>query len=850
MAAAIAGSERTAWAARPVPWLLLLGLVVSSIVLVRSGRLAWMGARWPGRWRPVVAALAVSGLGGAILAARERVPAPTPRGVIVDDAIADRLVGRVRGPVTHAPWGQGFVLDDGATSIWVATRSTVAVLPGDRVAVEGPVRRPRGLRTPAAPDRAQAIRDRGARWEVSASTVEVVAVDDPRDPWRAAAALQRAGSAYVAGRGGDAVGNGLVRAAVLGDRGGLDDGTEQAWRDAGVYHALSVSGLHLAVVAVLAFAALTRLFALIGLPVAASPRQVGAAIALPLAVGYTALTGAEVATVRALVVVGAILVGEVLERRVRMLDALGLAAILVLADRPSALADPGFQLSFVAALTLIVGAGGASGATERRWLARIAHGLMRAVATSVTVTLTTAPITAAHFHQFSYGGVLGNLIVTPMLELAAIPLGLGGLALAAVTPALGGPVIDLAVVIAGAGGAIVRALAVWTPSLAVPPPTTIELLAASALFVAWALSRRGRLAGPHAAALAAASVAVLTISWVARPRLRAGDELRITFLDVGQGDAAVIELPDGEVWLVDAGGNPNGGDLQASARPGEIVARFLRQRRIERIDVAVLSHPHPDHYLGLLAVGAAMPIDELWSAAEPEPEPESEPVTEPEPATEAATDAEPGSVTESEPVIVHGGAGFSSVAAWLTVRGTVWRHPLLGDELHGDVTIRVLAPRYELAEPPTIATADPVRSVNDDSLVIAVERAGRCVLFAGDLEAEGEAALIADAGGDLRCDVVKVPHHGSPTSSSAALVAATRPTLAVISLGRGNRFGFPGPAVLDRWHAVGARVLRTDLAGAVTVTIDRAGRLDVRTVDPPVDATSPPTGPLGAPPRS
>ncbi len=142
-----------------------------------------------------------------------------------------------------------------------------------------------------------------------------------------------------------------------------------------------------------------------------------------------------------------------------------------------------------------------------------------------------------------------------------------------------------------------------------------------------------------------------------------------------------------------------------------------------------------------------------------------------------------------------------------------------------------------------------MRSVNDDSLVVAIERAGRCVLFAGDLEAEGEAALVAAVGGALPCDVVKVPHHGSPTSSSPTLVAATRPRLAVISLGRGNRFGFPGPAVVDRWRAAGAVVARTDVAGAVTVTIDRAGRLTVDTVDP-LPSTGAPPRPLPAPPRS
>ncbi|HVV83035.1 MAG TPA: MBL fold metallo-hydrolase, partial [Kofleriaceae bacterium] len=334
-----------------------------------------------------------------------------------------------------------------------------------------------------------------------------------------------------------------------------------------------------------------------------------------------------------------------------------------------------------------------------------------------------------------------------------------------------------------------------------------------------------------AAAVALGAAAVLATSWIARPRLRAGAALRVTFLDVGQGDAAVVELPDGEVWLVDAGGDPIAADLRAGARPGEVVARFLRDRRVDHVDVAVLSHPHPDHFLGFLAVGAALPIGALWTAAEPPPDvPDDD-------AAAAPRDDDPVAVSSRH------SRGFAAVAGWLAARGTAIVHPRLGAYTHGDVTLRVLAPRYE----DDVATADPVRTVNDNSLVLAVERAGRCILFAGDLEAEGEEALVAAAGGALPCDVVKVPHHGSPTSSSQAFVDATHPRLAVISLGRGNHFGFPGPAVLDRWRAAGARVLRTDTVGAVTVTIDAAGRLSVSTVDP---APPVPADPIAPPPRS
>jgi competence protein ComEC len=276
--------------------------------------------------------------------------------------------------------------------------------------------------------------------------------------------------------------------------------------------------------------------------------------------------------------------------------------------------------------------------------------------------------------------------------------------------------------------------------------------------------------------------------WLCAKHPPPANALRVTFLDVGQGDAAIVELPDGAVWLVDAGGNAGIPDLARAAATGDAIAATLAVYDHASIDLAIVSHPHPDHYLGLAAL--ALPIGELWSADEP-------PRADPEPS-------------------------FATVAAALAARGTRLVHPPLGvARAEAGVELEVLAPRFEAA----VATPDPVRSTNDNSLVVAIRYAGRTVLFAGDLEAEGEDVLVA--AGLAHADVVKVPHHGSPTSSTAPFVAATRPEVAVISCGVANRFGFPSPAVVARWRAAGAEVERTDQAGAVVVEIAADGALTV-----------------------
>jgi competence protein ComEC len=276
---------------------------------------------------------------------------------------------------------------------------------------------------------------------------------------------------------------------------------------------------------------------------------------------------------------------------------------------------------------------------------------------------------------------------------------------------------------------------------------------------------------------------------------------------VGQGDAAVLELPGGAVWMIDGGGLPFVSDDQALApaerqrlaeAPGaQSVARFLAARRIARIDVAVISHPHPDHYEGMRAVARVVEIREVWVAR-------------------------PGASGSEAP-------SYQALMRELEARGTRIVHPLLDAPIaQRGVVMTALAPRHLDGT----ASADPVLGINDNSLVVRIDHARRMILFAGDLEREGEELLHARQGRRLRADVVKVAHHGSATSSTPRFVAVTAPALAVISCGALNRFGFPAERVVARWQARGATVLRTDRAGAITLVIGRDGAMRVSTHDP------------------
>ncbi len=690
-----------------------------------------------------------------------------------DDRIVDRITGEVAGPVVTTARGQGALLAGTATWVW----ATEPLIAGERIEVTGYLATPVGPRGPGLVDPVDAVRARGADREISARSIRRLA-DDPDTLarlWRWTGAIQRSWATAIEDAGGDPTGRAALRGIAVGDRSTVPAELDQRWRAVGIYHVLSVSGLHLAVVAGLLYALLRRLLA--GSPWGGRirPARWAAPIALILAIAYTMITGAQLATLRALIVVGVMFLGAMLDRPARLLDALAIAALAILIWRPGDLFDPGFQLSFAAALVLAVRQGNSRKRGVRGWL-------VQQLATSAWVSLVTAPITAFHFHEVTAGGVIGNLILTPVVELVALPLALAGLALDLDVP------IAIAATLVGVVDSIAHPLAVISPVGSIALAGSLLMAALVGLSIALAAKRVPRRAGWLA----------LCLAW-SFGRVPAPDtSLRVTFVDVGQGDAAIVELPDGTVILIDAGGHANARDPAVASRPGRTIARVLAAYGRDHVDLAIVSHPHPDHYLGLAGLG--LRIDELWFAPEP------------------------GST----------GSAFHALADQLAAGGTRLVHPGLGLvwERSG-VELLALGPRHQSApDAPVVLAADPVRSVNDNSLVIAVRFAGRTLLFTGDVEAEGEDQLI-DAGLP-RADVLKIAHHGSPTSSSERFIAAVHPALAVISCGRGNTFGFPSPAVLARLRAVGAEIARTDMEGTVVVTVATDGGITVERFAAPV----------------
>lgn len=758
--------------------------------------------------RPLVVAVAVGvaavALGAARYAAWRTVPpdaiAHVARSAWVADSLGDATPVTVWGTVADVPektWSIRFAADvdslgrgerraraSGRVQVSLQVGDAGAVYPvlrpGDRVRLTGRLAPLPRRRNPAQFDYAVYLARQGvgAMLDVaSEADVAFLGATDHPVPMIAEtvrARVHRALARYIPSRNVQA----LLGALLLADRSAIDAPTLDAFRATGLMHLLAVSGLHVGLVGLVLYRLLKPILGRLGLR-RQEVERTRTVVTLALLAVYVLVAGASVSVVRAFVMVALVIVGRTLERPADALNTLGVAAVAILVHRPAALFDVGFQLSFGAVAALVTLTPLLTAIVPER-IGQSALGMFVAgsMATSVAATLGTAPALLAHFGRLPIGGLVLNVVAIP---LTAATLGAG------IACTLSAPIPFLAATFGALADVTGRAL-LWTTETGAETlgwatydgflDTPSALLASVCFLAALAFSRR-----PVARRrMAMAAVGCLALgSWTGVVRGDAEPTLDVVFLDVGQGDATLISTPGGAQVLVDAGlRSPYVDEGERTLLP------HLQRYGIRRLDALVLTHADADHIGGARSLLTAVEVDRL---------------------------------------IVNGQNGESDL--WADVLhvadslGVPVQPVSAGDTLAVDAAVRVRV----------MGPSGPMSSPNDASVVLGIEYGATRWLLTGDAEVVGEAALVGRFGAHLGADVVKVGHHGSRTSSTAALVAAVgRPEIAVVSVARRNRYGLPNAEPLARWRAAGAELLHTSAEGAIWLRSDgeRIERVDWR----------------------
>jgi competence protein ComEC len=687
---------------------------------------------------------------------------------------------------------------------------------GQLVEFEARVRRPRNFGNPGAFDYERYLARRKIYWTASVSTGSPVTVLPGTCGSRFQSAimglrvwtLERLAHLYQ----GKPYETGMMQAVMIGETYQMQRVWTEQFRNTGTYHALVISGMHVAVLAAFLMLILRLCFV---------RRDIALLLTAAALWLYALVTGWGAPCVRCAAGFTLFTIASYFFRRRRVLNILAAVALAFLVVDPEQMFEASFQLTFLAVgfigafatpllertayprtraladlpdtgrdlrLTPLV----AQFRVEMRLLAetvqlwtrlperasclmvtvpaRLLFFLFQLVAISVIVQVGLALPMVVYFHRIGFSGISANAIVVPLMA-AVIPVGFIAIFTGWVWVGK----------VAGGLLALSHMVVDWhmhvEPNWRIPtPPVWLSIAIGAALIVAALSKRAGRLWFTLAGSVLAALITLLI--WHPFPPEIARNRLSMTVVDVGQGDSILLTFPDGKLMLVDGGGIPTFGHrAPAQMDIGEdVVSPYLWDRSIRNIDVMVCTHAHADHIGGMPALMENFHAKEIWTGANSE-----------NPTWAAFREKARKDGVRIVPL--HRGQCFP----------------------YGGAELEVLAPAEDYEPKPA--------PHNNDSLAFRIEYGRHSFMLSGDIERQVEAELVAD-GLVHKTDVLKVAHHGSKTSSTAAFLDLARPTFAVISDGFENSYGHPGAEVLRRFEERRSAVLRTDLDGLITVRSD------------------------------
>ncbi len=631
----------------------------------------------------------------------------------------------------------------------------------------------------------------------------------------------------------------VLKALIIGDRSQISDDTRQAFNRAGVGHLLAISGLHIGIVATVAFGLFQWLMARFKPFLWRAWTRKGAALAslLPV-ICYGIIAGFTPSTQRAVIMVSVFLLTFLFEREQDPFNTLSLAALVILIADPPSLFSISFQLSFAAVFAIIYGfvwmkrwGEATNSPIKDRGRFRFVGMLVSFFLVSLFAICGSLPLVAVYFNQISIIGLVANFLVVPLVGFLAIPLGLLALFVLPLSTTLAAWCIQ-------ASSGILTVALVLVQFLAELPFAAVKIFTPSLLEIGcyyvlcWALLNISRQPNPAAVLPgsgekpASTSVTrkietwfsdvdsglgkfhnvrqgfILKRIWLNYPATvvlvlvlvtlggdtcywlyqRFGDtKLRVTVIDVGHGSASLLEFPGGHTMLIDGGGFADNSAFDVGAA---IVAPLLWRKKIQTVDTLILSHPNSDHLNGLIYIARHFHVKNVWTNSE---------------ARNTLGYRDFMEVVANRKIDLP---SFAGMPQYLRING---------------VKLDFLYPPRDFLKR---KDKEKWRNTNNNSLVVKVSMGSTSFLFPGDIMAAAEAELIGMAGGKLDSTVLIAPHHGSRSSSSTAFLGEINPEVIVISCGQQSRFKLPHPVTLKKYQRLGYAIFRTDLNGAVSLSTD------------------------------